>query len=152
MRLEVTRKSDLAVRTLVALAESGSRLKASALAERTGATAGFMPQVISPLVRRGWVGSDPGPTGGYSLRVEPAEISVLDVIEAIEGVTDTKSCVLADRPCTDQGPCSLHVPWSRARDMLLSGLSEVSLADVAAGNAAAGPPAGLRISRSATSR
>jgi Rrf2 family protein len=76
---------------------------------------GFMPQVLSPLVRRGWVGSDPGPTGGYSLRVAPEEISVLDVIEAIEGVTDTTNCVLADRPCSEQGPCSLHVPWSSAR-------------------------------------
>lgn len=130
MRLEVTRKSDLAVRTLVALARSGERLKASALADHTGATPGFMPQVVSPLVRRGWVNSDPGPTGGYSLRVDPEDISVLDVIEAIEGATESGVCVLADRPCSDLGPCSLHVPWSRARDLLLDGLRSVSVADL----------------------
>jgi len=130
MRLEVTRKSDLAVKTLVALAESGARLKASALAERTGATPGFMPQVVSPLVRKGWVSSDPGPTGGYALRTPAEDISILDVIEAIEGPTDTTNCVLADRPCGELGHCSLHVPWSSARAMLLRGLAGVSIADV----------------------
>ena len=130
MRLEVTRKSDLAVRTLIALARSGVRRKASALAEEIGATPGFVPQVVSPLVRKGWVASDPGPTGGYSLRVDPAQINVLNVIEAIEGVTDTVNCVLADRPCNDQGPCSLHVPWSRSRELLLNSLREVSIADL----------------------
>ena len=130
MRLEVTRKSDLAVRALIALARSGRRLKASALADAPGATAGFVPQVISPLVRKGWVSSDPGPTGGYSLRVDATTISVLNVIEAVEGVTDTVNCVLEDRACNDQGHCSLHVPWSRSRELLLTGLREVSIADL----------------------
>ncbi|HLU42770.1 MAG TPA: Rrf2 family transcriptional regulator [Microthrixaceae bacterium] len=130
MRLEVTRKSDLAVKTLVALSRTEGRLKASALADETGATPGFMPQVVSPLVRKGWVSSDPGPTGGYALQVPPEEISVLDVIEAIEGPTDTTHCVLADRPCGETGFCSLHGPWSSARDLLLGGLASVSVADV----------------------
>ena len=126
----MTRKSDLAVRALIALSRSDRRLKAAALAEATGATPGFVPQVVSPLVRRGWVGSDPGPTGGYSLRVDPSTINVLNVIEAVEGVTDTVNCVLEDRACNDQGHCSLHVPWSRSRDLLLTALREVSIADL----------------------
>jgi Rrf2 family protein len=132
MRLEVTRKSDLAVRTLVVLAQERTRVKASVLASRTGATPGFMPQVVSPLVRTGWVSSDPGPTGGYSLRADPAQITVLDVIEAIEGATDTTTCVLADRPCSEQGTCALHLPWSRAREQLLGGMRSVTVADLAA--------------------
>ncbi len=139
MRLEVTRKSDLAVKTLVALSKAGTRLKASALAEETGATPGFMPQVVSPLVRKGWVSSDPGPTGGYALRVAAEDISVLDVIEAIEGPTDTTHCVLADRPCGELGFCSLHGPWSSARDLLLGGLAGVSVADVRDGVTVAAP-------------
>lgn len=123
------------MKTLVALSRAEGRLKASALAEATGATPGFMPQVVSPLVRQGWVASDPGPTGGYSLRVDPATISVLDVIEAIEGVTDTTTCVLADRPCDDEGPCSFHVPWTAARTHLLDGLASVTVADLRDGHA-----------------
>lgn len=121
MRLEVTRKSDLAVRALRTLGtlRPGARMKSPLLAKSVGSTAGFVAQVMTPLVRAGWVASDPGPTGGYSLRVDLTRVSVLAVIEAIEGPTDTGRCVLADRPCADEGPCALHHAWLRARAELL---------------------------------
>lgn len=131
MRLEVTRKSDLAVRSLLALAASTNRMKGSELAEAIASTAGFVSQVLTPLVRAGWVRSDPGPTGGYSLQVSLEEVSVLAVIEAVEGKTDSGLCVLADRPCDDGGTCALHVPWTRARSELLTQLDAVSVADSA---------------------
>ena len=111
-----------------ALGEVG-RIKGSELAERIGTTSGFVSQVVTPLVRAGWVRSDPGPTGGYSLTVDLAEVSVLAVIEAVEGETETGQCVLADRPCSESGSCALHVPWQRARDGLLRELGAVSVAD-----------------------
>ena len=129
MRLEVTRKSDLAVRALRMLAESAVRVKGPALAEAVGSTSGFVSQVVNPLVRRGWVRSDPGPSGGYSLGVDLTSVSVLDVIEAIEGPTDSGRCVLADRPCNESGTCALHVPWLRARAQLLRELDATSVAD-----------------------
>jgi Rrf2 family protein len=129
MRLEVTRKSDLAVRALLVLAESAQRVKGPTLAEAVGSTPGFLSQVLNPLVRQGWVRSEPGPTGGYSLAVELAGVSVLAVIEAIEGPTDSGRCVLADRPCNEQGTCALHVPWLRARAQLLRELDSTSIAD-----------------------
>ena len=137
MRLEVTRKSDLAVRVLRVLAERSDRCKGPDLAEAVGSTVGFVAQVATPLVRTGWVRSEPGPTGGYSLVVDLDTVSVLEVIEAVEGPTDTGRCVLAGRPCSEQGPCALHVPWSRARAQLLHELASVSVADasLAAGSA-----------------
>ena len=100
---------------LRALGETTERVKGPDLAERVGTTAGFVSQVLTPLVREGWVQSDPGPTGGYSLTVELQDVSVLDVIEAVEGPTDSGRCVLLDRPCEESGNCALHVPWTRAR-------------------------------------
>src|SRR6188472_2168968 len=108
MRLELTRKSDLAVRALRALAGSNERMKGSALAEAVGSTPGFVAQTVTPLVRRGWVRSDPGPSGGYSLVVALDAVSVLAVIEAIEGPTASGRCVLGDRPCNETGTCALH--------------------------------------------
>lgn len=131
MRLQGTRKSDLAVRALRALAESPGRMKGPALAEAVGSTSGFVSQVVNPLVRQGWVRSDPGPAGGYSLAVDLRSVSVLAVIEAIEGPTDTGRCVLADRPCKETGTCALHVPWLRARAQLLRELDAVSVAEAA---------------------
>ena len=129
MRLEVTRKSDLAVRALRSLAETGGRVKGPALAEAVGSTSGFVSQVLTPLVRAGWVRSDPGPSGGYSLAVDLGAVSVLAVIEAIEGPTDSGRCVLADRPCNTSGTCALHVPWLRARAQLLRELDGTSVAE-----------------------
>lgn len=128
MRLEVRRQSDLAVRALRALT-SAERIKGPELAEQIDTTSGFVSQVLTPLVRAGWVRSDPGPTGGYALVADLTEISVLDVIEAVEGATETGMCVLADRPCDETGSCALHVPWQRARDGLLRELADVSVAD-----------------------
>jgi len=129
MRLEITRKSDLAVRSLRVLADSPARMKGPELAEKVGSTAGFVSQVLTPLVRAGWVRSDPGPSGGYALTVRLEAVSVLAVIEAVEGPTDKGRCVLADRPCDESGPCALHVPWTRARRQLLDELDAVSVAD-----------------------
>lgn len=112
-----------------ALAGAGARVKGPALAEAVGSTSGFVSQVLHPLVRQGWVRSDPGPSGGYSLSIGLGEVSVLAVIEAIEGPTLSGRCVLADRPCDATGTCALHVPWMRARSLLLSELAATSVAD-----------------------
>ena len=131
MRLEVTRKSDLAVRALRALGDADRRVKGPELAELVCSTAGFVAQVVNPLVRQGWVRSDPGPTGGYSLVADLDEVSVLAVIEAIEGPTDAGRCVLADRPCSEVGPCALHAAWQRARVELLHELDTTTVGEVA---------------------
>ena len=83
---------------------------------------------MTPLAAKGWVRSDPGPTGGYQLTVDLADVSVLDVIEAIEGPSDSGRCVLEDRACGAATPCALHQPWQRARAQLLDELSSSSLA------------------------
>jgi Rrf2 family protein len=130
MRLEITRRADLAVRAMALLVE-GHQLKAADLSERLDTTPGFVPQVIGPLVKAGWVRSEPGPTGGYVLSGAPDDVSVLDVIEAVDGPTDTGRCVVADLPCGRDAPCALHAAWTHARDELTASLRTVKVADVA---------------------
>lgn len=127
MRLEISRRADLAVRAMLAIERAPDRIKADALADELDTTAGFVPQVVGPLVKQGWVRSDPGPRGGYSAAVDLDRVSVLDVIEAIEGPTDVSRCVLEDRPCDGEGPCALHVPWTRARQQLLRELASTPM-------------------------
>lgn len=130
MRLEVTRRTDLATRALLALA-SGEKRKASELAEALDASAGFVSQAMTPLVNRGWVRSEPGRTGGYTAAVSLDTLSVLDVVEAVEGPTDVTRCVLEDRSCAGGHRCALHDAWSQARTHLLRDLAETPLAAVA---------------------
>ncbi len=132
MKLGLQRKTDLALRAVLVLAEGRERCKGSKLAERIGTSAQFISQVTSPLVRQGWVTSDPGPTGGYRLAVDLADFSLLQLIEAVEGPTVDDRCVMWGTPCPRAEPCALHDPWQRARDALLGELEATSLAAVAA--------------------
>lgn len=131
MRLEITQRADLAVRALVVLMRVPARLKSADLASALGTTAGFVPQVMGPLVRAGWVRSVPGPTGGYEPVATLAQLSVLQVVEEVDGPTDTGRCVVADRPCDAGHPCSMHVAWGRARNELVASLDALALASVA---------------------
>ena len=128
---------------MTALADAGGPLKGSQLAAVLDATPGFMAQVLNPLVKVGWVASEPGPSGGYRLVADITRVSVLDVVEVIDGPTDDGRCVVADRPCSEATPCALHHAWARARHVLTSTLAGLSLADVNAGVATtpASPPA-----------
>ena len=85
---------------------------------------------MNPLVQQGWVRSDPGPAGGYAADFEPAKVTVLAVIEAVEGPVDTGQCVLEDRACAEAGMCALHRPWSRARGHLLDDLDSQPLSSL----------------------
>ena len=106
-------------------------MKSADLAEVLDASAGFLSQALTPLVDRGWVRSDPGPRGGYLAVVDLADVSVLDIVEAVEGETEVTQCVLEDRACRGGGPCALHEAWAHARGQLLADLASTSLATVA---------------------
>jgi Rrf2 family protein len=134
--LEITRRADLATRALLALVRIERKTKSAELAQSVGTTPGFLSQAMTPLVNRGWVRSEPGPSGGYTATVDLTRLSVLDVIEAVEGPTDTGHCVLEDRPCAGGRPCALHQPWTRARGQLLGELADTPLSALAAGGEA----------------
>lgn len=129
MRLRVTRKTDLALRTLCVLAANGGRHRTSELAERVGTTASFLPQVMAALVRQGWMMSSPGPNGGYLLLADPDQLTVLDVVEAVEGPLADKRCVLWASACPDD-PCPLHEAWVGARSVLEEVLNGISISKV----------------------
>lgn len=130
MRLEITRRAELAIRALALLGGTSERVKASVLASELGTTVAFVPQVVGPLVKAGWVRSDPGPTGGYRSMVDLADVSVLEVIEAVDGTTDAGRCVVADRPCRSEFPCVLHAAWGLARNELVGALQATPMAGV----------------------
>lgn len=107
-------------------------MKSAALAEHLDTTTGFIPQVMAPLVRAGWVASDPGPTGGYRTIVDIDQLDVLRVVEAVDGPTDNGRCVVADRACDAAAPCSMHVAWARARNELMNTLRAMPVSAVVA--------------------
>lgn len=129
MRLEMTKKSDLALKSLRCIGDAdGDLVSGRWLADKLGITTHYLPQVISPLVKAGWVSSTPGPRGGYRLLAGIDEISVLSVIEAIEGRIQDQGCVQRGIPCPAFDKCALHEPWQKARDAMLMELSAATVA------------------------
>jgi Rrf2 family protein len=123
MKFVLQRKTDLALRALRELEAEDGPLQATQLAELIGSTPNFLPQVMSSLVRSGWVVSSRGPTGGYLLVASLEALSVLQVIEAVEGPTITDTCVLRGGTCGVIGDlCSIHLPWAEARTAMLDKL------------------------------
>ena len=119
------------MRALVLLGSTPHRWKAPALAAALDTSTGFVPQVLGPLVKAGWVHSEPGPTGGYSAAVDLRDVSVLQVVEEIDGPTDLGRCVVEARECRADQPCSLHHAWSGARQELMATLSATPLSTLA---------------------
>lgn len=129
MRLDLHKRTDLALRALIELCERKTRVPGSDLADALGTTRQYLPQVLNPLVKKRWVRSTPGPHGGYELLVGLTDISVLDLIETMEGPTLDNRCVLTGEACPQEQPCALHPAWQHARTALMRELGELSLAE-----------------------
>lgn len=129
MRLELSRKTHLALLALRVLERSEAQMKGVDVATSIGTTVQFLPQIMAPLVGSGWVASEPGPRGGYRLTQGLGTLYLLEVIEAVEGQTDEGRCVLRDAPCSSVDECALHEPWQQARAALLSELARTSVAE-----------------------
>jgi Rrf2 family protein len=132
MRLELSKRADLGLQALLHLCADcpNALLSGAHLSEAIGTTKNYLPQVMAPLIRAGWIESVPGPSGGYRLLTAANDISLLEAIEAVEGPTANGTCVLRGAPCPVEEPCVLHVPWTRARDALLSELDKTPVSEV----------------------
>ena len=139
MRMELGKRADYAVRAAVDLARhawDGERRKARAIAEEMAIPASYVPQILAELVRAGIAVSVAGPGGGYALARAPAEVSLLEVIEAIDGELLSSACVLRAGPCRWDDMCAVHIPWARAQFAMLDSLSATSLAELVANDQA----------------
>ncbi len=137
MIVSLSRRTHLALEALEVLSTTGERISGGDLAEQIGSTVQFLPQVLSPLVRAGWIDSERGPGGGYRAAVPLGSISLLALIEATEGEIDNGRCVLRDGPCPGTETCPVHEAWMAARDVLVEKLNTYSVAQALAQEAPA---------------
>lgn len=124
MRLELTTRTNLAIGAIRHLAARDRRIARAELAEALDTTPDFLARIMSPLVHSEWVASGTGPGGGYELTGLGRTVSVLDVIDAVEGVPEDDACVLRSGPCRRDDRCALHDAWTRARTALMAELRQ----------------------------
>ncbi len=131
MRLELTKKTDLAFQALDVISSSKkARVAGPSLADSLKITTQYLPHVMAPLTKAGWVSSTSGPRGGYVIATDLGEVSLLDLVEAVEGEFDESRCLHLGPKHGVNHQCALHNPWMRARAALLDELQVTKLSDM----------------------
>jgi Rrf2 family protein len=122
--MQITRQADYAIRAVRYLAKQGSdqRVATSTVAREMQIPASFLAKIISQLSIAGLLHTSRGARGGVSLAREPKEISVLDVVEAIDGPILLNECVGDKKPCNFESDCLVHPIWQEVQESLVSRL------------------------------
>ena len=124
--MQITRQADYAIRAVRYLAKQGSseRVATSVVAREMKIPPSFLAKIISQLSIAGLLHTSRGARGGVSLAREPKDISVLDVVEAIDGPILLNECVGTSKPCTFEGDCLVHPIWLEVQESLVNRLRE----------------------------
>ena len=134
--MRITAKADYAVRAAVELAASGGSgpVKAEQLSEAQGIPLNFLENILAELRRAGIVESRRGAAGGYLLARPPAEVSLADVIRAVEGPLANVRGLSPDGLEYEGSAERLRDVWIALRANVRGVLEQVTLDDVAKGD------------------
>ena len=115
------RSAQLALQTtlLLAMEPEGATRRVRDLAGELGVTAAYLSKVLQGLTRVGLVRAVRGPGGGVQLAQLPQNVSLWDVLSAVEPAGSLERCFLGLPECSDSRPCALHETWAPLRNHIL---------------------------------
>ncbi len=129
--LRVTKLTDYATVVLTALAaRPDAVLSAPELAEQAGLEAPTVAKVLKPLAAAGLVEGFRGANGGYKLARDPAAISLVEIVEAMEGPLGMTECSVHAGQCGIESSCGVRANWRRINDVVADALRGISLAQM----------------------
>jgi Rrf2 family protein len=91
----------------------------------------FLAKILQDLTRKGLLESQKGVKGGFTLTRAPHEITLLQIIEAVDGDSFIHNCVLGFERCDENNPCALHDHWKVFRDTTVNMLASRSISQMA---------------------
>lgn len=130
--LRISKLTDYAILVMVELTREGEMLSAHALAERIHVEVPTASKVLKLLSGAGLLDSFRGANGGYRVKRTAGEISVAEVIAAIEGPIAMTECSVEEGLCTQEDNCELRGNWQRISLAVAEALNKVSLAEMGA--------------------
>jgi len=131
--LRVTKLTDYATLVLTVLAaRPGEVLSATELADRVGLEIPTVAKLLKPLAQAGLVAAFRGSNGGYRLTRDAASISLVEIVEAMEGPLGMTECSLHDGACGIEHSCGVRANWRRINDVVADALRGVTLAQMLA--------------------
>jgi Rrf2 family transcriptional regulator, iron-sulfur cluster assembly transcription factor len=90
----------------------------------------YLNKVMQILVKEKFVKSLKGPQGGFCLAREPQDITIYDIMKAIDGTDFFNNCLLRAALCDAEDPCALHDYWQKVLGQIRSILDRVTLHDL----------------------
>ncbi|TXH65434.1 MAG: SUF system Fe-S cluster assembly regulator [Thermomonas sp.] len=129
--LRVTKLTDYASVVLTVLAsDPATVLSASELADRAGLEMPTVAKLLKPLAQAGLVEGFRGANGGYKLARDAADISLVEIVEAMEGPLGMTECSVHSGQCGIEHSCGVRANWRRINDVVADALRGVSLAQM----------------------
>lgn len=114
--MQITRQTDYAIRCVLYLAEHPDEVKVvDEIAKAKSIPKVFLAKILQRLSKAGIVRSYRGVKGGFELAKRPKYITILDIIEAIEGPVAMNICAIDRRLCDMSNLCSVHPVWVKLR-------------------------------------
>jgi Rrf2 family protein len=131
--MQLTRESDYAVRVIVDLAgrPPGDVVRTEDLSQSTGVPRAYLAKIIQILSRVGFVRTRQGPTGGVSLLKDPANLTLRQMVEAVEGPIYLNRCLIRPGECPRDSFCTVHPVWARIQEVLIREIDAVTARDLA---------------------
>ena len=130
--LRISKMTDYAIMVMVELqAAHGEVLSAVSLAERSRLELPTVSKVLKLLVKTELVDSFRGASGGYCMQRDAADISVAEIIAAIEGPIAMTECSVEEGLCAQEAICGLRGNWQRISVAIAKAMAGVSLAEMA---------------------
>jgi len=137
VKVALGRRGDYAVRAMINVARhSPQRRKARQIVAEMDLPNRYATQILGTLVNSGLLAAQAGPDGGYTLGRPADEISLLEVVELIEGPVTLDQCTLRGGPCDWVASCPVHEAWAAAQTAFTDRLRQTMFADLAAADAA----------------
>ncbi len=131
--MELTSGAEYAIRAMLDIAFHYPTLRTNRrITEAMDLPRNFLSQILASLVRNDLLVSTAGPAGGYTLARPPAEITLLQVIEVMEGPVALDTCALRGGTCDWSNLCPLHETWSEAKAGFANRLGSTTFGDLAA--------------------
>ena len=126
--MQITRQADYAVRAMLYLAQIGPEQRASTsqIAEEKQIPPSFLAKIVSQLSVAGLLQTSRGARGGVTLARAADDISLLDVVEAIDGPILLNECVSNAGACQFGDSCPMKPVWCDAQSELVERLSNTT--------------------------
>jgi len=91
----------------------------------------FLAKILQDLTYKGLLVSQRGPSGGFGLARSPKDITLFEVVDAIDGNAFVTECVMGFSQCSGKNPCAVHSKWGELRETLRLTLVSKSVAQMA---------------------